>query len=69
MLAHFISWVFLQLSIALSAAFGQDTEGSKWVGTYLLDKICNNLDSWNSEESLINDTLNVLLALVEHKER
>ena len=60
---------FLQLSMALSTAFGQDTEGSEWVVTYLLDKICYNLDSWSSEESLINDTLKVLQALVEHKER
>lgn len=61
--------VFLQISIPLSAAFGADTEGSRWIVGYLLEKVINNLSVWSSETELANDTVELLVTLVERRER
>lgn len=60
---------FFQISLAIISAFGRDTDGGKWVVTYLLEKIVSNLHAWSSEASLIQDTLQLLVVLVEKKER
>lgn len=58
-----------QISIPLSTAFGSDTEGAQWIVGYLLEKVINNLSVWSSEAELANDTVELLVTLVEKRER
>lgn len=58
-----------QISIPLSTAFGVDSEGAKWIVGYLLEKVINNLSVWSSEPELANDTVELLVTLVEKRER
>ncbi|XP_046903217.1 exportin-4 isoform X2 [Hypomesus transpacificus] len=58
-----------QISMALSTAFGADTEGAKWIVGYLLEKVINNLSVWSSEPELANETVELLVTLVEKRER
>ncbi|XP_024245260.1 exportin-4 isoform X2 [Oncorhynchus tshawytscha] len=58
-----------QISIPLSTAFGADTEGAQWIVGYLLEKVINNLSVWSSEPELANDTVELLVCLVEKRER
>lgn len=53
----------------LSTAFGADTEGAQWIVGYLLEKVINNLSVWSSEPELANDTVELLVTLVEKRER
>lgn len=52
-----------------STAFGADTEGSQWVVGYLLQKVISNLSVWSGEQDLANDTVQLLVTLVERRER
>lgn len=63
------SRVFPQISIPLSTAFGVETEGAQWIVGYLLEKVINNLSVWSSEVQLANDTVDLLVTLVEKRER
>lgn len=58
-----------QVSVAFSTAFGSDTEGARWIVGYLLEKVINNLSVWSSEADLANDTVELLVTLVERRER
>lgn len=58
-----------QISVPLSTAFGADTEGAQWIVGYLLEKVINNLSVWSSETELSNDTVDLLVTLVEKRER
>lgn len=58
-----------QISMPLSTAFGADTEGAQWIVGYLLEKVINNLSVWSSEPELANDTVELLVTLVEKRER
>lgn len=58
-----------QISIPLSTAFGADTEGAQWIVGYLLEKVINNLTVWSSEAELAYDTVELLVTLVEKRER
>jgi hypothetical protein len=55
--------------LAIVAAFGQNTEGAAWTINFVLEKIISNLTSMNSEPKLVEDTVNLLVALVDTKER
>uniref|UniRef100_A0A667ZKJ6 Exportin-4 n=1 Tax=Myripristis murdjan TaxID=586833 RepID=A0A667ZKJ6_9TELE len=61
--------LYEQISIPLSTAFGPDTEGAQWIVGYLLEKVINNLSVWSSEPDLANDTVELLVTLVEKRER
>ncbi|XP_071392268.1 exportin-4 isoform X2 [Centroberyx affinis] len=61
--------LYEQISIPLSTAFGADTEGAQWIVGYLLEKVINNLSVWSSEADLANDTVELLVTLVEKRER
>ncbi|XP_012697798.1 exportin-4 [Clupea harengus] len=61
--------LYSQLSIPLSTAFGADTEGAQWIVGYLLEKVISNLSVWSSEPDLANDTVELLVCLVEKRER
>ena len=57
------------MSLAILAAFGQNTDGAAWTISFLLEKIISNLTAMNSEPKLVEDTVNLLVALVDAKER
>ncbi|KAM8857681.1 exportin-4 isoform 1-T1 [Synchiropus picturatus] len=61
--------LYQQISLPLNTAFGADTEGAKWTVGYLLEKVINNLSVWSSEPELANDTVELLVTLVEKRER
>ncbi|XP_062390463.1 exportin-4 isoform X2 [Sardina pilchardus] len=61
--------LYSQMSIPLSTAFGADTEGAQWIVGYLLEKVISNLSVWSSEPDLANDTVELLVTLVEKRER
>lgn len=66
---HLTRRVLPQISIPLSTAFGVDTEGAQWIVGYLLEKVVNNLSVWSAEVELSNDTVELLVTLVEKRER
>lgn len=57
------------MSKALVAAFGHDSQAGNWTVGFLLDKINSNLSAWKSEPLLIEGTIQLLVALVESRER
>lgn len=60
---------YVELSCALTAAFGQDSEGGMWTVGFLMDKIILNIQTWSSEVKLATDTLEMLLSLVSKRQR
>ncbi|XP_029458384.1 exportin-4 isoform X5 [Rhinatrema bivittatum] len=58
-----------QISLPFNTAFGADTEGSRWIIGYLLEKVISNLSVWSSEQDLATDTVQLLVTLVERRER
>lgn len=58
-----------QISLPLIMAFGVDTEGAQWIVGYLLEKVISNLTVWIAETDLANDTVQLLVTLVERRER
>ncbi|XP_077977331.1 exportin-4-like [Glandiceps talaboti] len=60
---------YAQMSLPITAAFGRDTEGGRWSIGFLVDKILSNLSVWSSEQALAMDTVNLLVALVQQKNR
>ncbi|KAI4565458.1 hypothetical protein MJT46_019746 [Ovis ammon polii x Ovis aries] len=58
-----------QISVPFSTAFGADTEGSQWIVGYLLQKVLSNLSVCSSEQGLADDTVQLLVTLVERRER
>ena len=43
--------------------------GAAWTISFLLEKIISNLTAMNSELTVVQDTVNLLVALVDSKER
>ena len=60
---------YSEMSPALLAAFGQNTEGSAWTVNFLLEKVVSNLNYMNAEADVAKDTVSLLLALVDGKEK
>ncbi len=62
---------YSEISPALLKAFGQNTEGADWSVSFLLSKILSNLVSseLNSEPTLVQDTVLLLVSLVDSKEK
>ena len=57
------------LSGALLAAFAQGTDAGQFLVRILVDKVAFNLSVWTSEESLICDSIELLLVIVESSPR
>ncbi|KAL3883791.1 hypothetical protein ACJMK2_030022 [Sinanodonta woodiana] len=60
---------YAQMSKALLAAFGRDSEGAEWTVSFLLEKLVSNLTAWTSEEKLLTDTLQCLVSLLNNRSR
>ena len=52
------------MSITLQSILGKNTEGSVHFINLLIDKVKLNLSVWNSENDVINETLETLVSLV-----
>lgn len=61
--------LYSSLSSSLSAAFLQDTDAGRFLVKLLVDKVAFNLSVWTSEEALILDSIDLLLAVVESSAR
>ena len=61
--------MIFQISKALWAAFGRETEGAQWSIAFILDKIMSSLLAWGSEEKTLTDILQFFVMLVENKSR
>ncbi len=60
---------YAELSLALVSAFGEGTEGAGWTVSFLLEKIMSNLKLLHSEEKLVQDTVLMLVSLVDSREK
>lgn len=58
-----------QLSVALTSAFGRDSEGAAWTLNYLLSVVEQMLRLRSAEPGLVEDTVNLLVTMVDSKER
>ena len=58
-----------QISLPLNAVFGQDSPGGQWAVNFLLQKVVSNLLVWSSEHELTKDTVDLLVALVNRKDK
>ncbi|XP_063590971.1 exportin-4-like [Penaeus indicus] len=60
---------YTELSIALTSAFGRDSEGAAWTLNYLLSVVEQTLRLRSAEPGLVEDTVNLLVTMVDSKER
>lgn len=58
-----------QMSPAFSLSFGADTESGQWLISIILNKILSNLSALNSEAKVVTKTLDLLMTLVDKKNR
>ncbi|KAK2113651.1 Exportin-4 [Saguinus oedipus] len=58
-----------QISLPFSTAFRAGAEGSQWITGYLLEKVISNFSVWSSEQDLVNDIVQLLVTLMERRER
>ncbi|XP_063711715.1 exportin-4-like [Symsagittifera roscoffensis] len=58
--------VSMEISSCLKTIFGEDSGGGQWMVETLLSKVLLNILKYNSESSVIEETLSLLLTLVQH---
>eukprot|EP00118_Oscarella_pearsei_P011593 m.78733 g.78733 ORF g.78733 m.78733 type:complete len:1139 (+) comp36115_c0_seq1:87-3503(+) len=61
--------LYERLSFPVLAAFGEGSESGLLVMKMLLDKVVFNLSSWSGETELVDDSADLLLALVQSRSR
>ena len=61
--------LYVELSPSFAAAFGRDSEGANWITSFLLNKVESNLRTQTAEPALMEETLKLLMALVDTKEK
>ena len=61
--------MYAELSLALSSSFGRDSEGGQWTLNYLLECVERNLRLRTSEPALVDDTISLLITMVDSKVR
>jgi len=61
--------LYVELSPTFSAAFGRDSEGANWITGFLLNKVESNLRTQTAEPGLMDESLNLLMALIDTKEK
>ena len=60
---------YSEISLSLVTAFGQNSDGAAWTINFLLAKIISNLTQLNSEPQLVQDTMLLLVSLVDGKDK
>ena len=58
-----------EISQALCAAFGRETEGAAWSVNFLLDQVLSNLAHCGGEPGVVEDTVLLLVGLAEIREK
>ena len=58
-----------QISLPINTAFGQDSQGGQWVVDRLLQKVLTNLIVWSSEHELAKDTIDLMVSIVDRKDK
>ncbi|XP_018907814.2 exportin-4 isoform X3 [Bemisia tabaci] len=61
--------VYLELSMPLMMAFSQQSEHARWVVNFILHKIEINLLNYSGEPMLIEETVDLLISLVNYREK
>lgn len=61
--------LYVELSPSFNAAFGRDSEGANWITGFLLNKVESNLRTQSAEPGLMDETLKLLMALVDTREK
>lgn len=56
---------YYEISTSIVQAFGVDSAGAQWAIDFLLDKIQQNIGAFQGEETLIDEVIQFLLALVK----
>ncbi|XP_063703188.1 exportin-4-like [Culicoides brevitarsis] len=54
---------------SVKVAFGIDSECGKWILNYILTKVCANIQQFASENDVIEDTVQVFLAILKQKHK
>ena len=57
------------MSMPLISAFGQNSEGAMWMINYLMGKIETNLRTFSSEPAIIESSVQLLISLVDMREK
>ncbi|XP_056292656.1 exportin-4-like isoform X1 [Pseudoliparis swirei] len=60
---------YLPMEEKLTEQIGLPLSAARWMVRYLLEKVTDNLSAWSSEAELANDTVELLVTLVEKRER
>ncbi|XP_071566040.1 exportin-4 [Temnothorax nylanderi] len=60
---------YSELSTTLLHAFGEDSPGALWSMNFLLDKIICNINAFKSEPALVDETIKLLISLVNSRTR
>lgn len=60
---------YSELSTTLLHAFGEDGPGALWSMNFLLDKVICNINAFKSEPALIDETIKLLISLVNSRTR
>ncbi|CAL4064528.1 unnamed protein product, partial [Meganyctiphanes norvegica] len=60
---------YAELSVVLTSAFGRDSEGAGWTLNYLLGVVEQTLRQRSGEPGLVEDTVNLLVTMVDSKDR
>ncbi|XP_038078024.1 exportin-4-like isoform X2 [Patiria miniata] len=60
---------YSEISLPLNTVFGQDSAGGQWMVNFLLQKVVTNLVVWSSEHELAKDTIDLMVALVNRKDK
>ena len=68
-LVFVLAWFSFQMSVPIMTAFGKDTEVAAWIVNFLLSKVESNVKHCVAEPNLIKDTVDLLAALVEPKDK
>lgn len=54
---------------SVKVAFAINTECGNWILNYILTKICSNIQQFSAEECVIDDTVQVFLAILKQKHK
>ncbi|XP_031622473.1 exportin-4-like [Contarinia nasturtii] len=57
------------LSETLQTSFGLDTPGGNWTLNFILNKICINVRSFATEETIVKDSVGLFVSLVKRKHK
>ncbi|XP_022081901.1 exportin-4-like isoform X2 [Acanthaster planci] len=60
---------YSEISLPINAVFGQDSPSGQWTVNFLLQKVVTNLLVWSSEHELAKDTIDLMVALVNRKDK